>query len=81
MDGNWKDGDLNGLGMQVFLNLRSMEEQKAAEEAAVKNKEHLPELERYEGQFKHGRKHGQGYYCFPNGDRYSGAWSEGGQHG
>lgn len=36
---------------------------------------------RYEGEWRHGHRHGQGTYEYPNGDRYVGHWERGQQHG
>jgi hypothetical protein len=35
----------------------------------------------YSGEFRAGRKHGQGVKTWPNGDRYSGAWQDDRRHG
>ena len=37
--------------------------------------------ERYEGQYKDGKKRGHGYYIFPDGGRYFGEWSCNKKHG
>ncbi len=41
----------------------------------------MPELERFEGTYRHGKKDGTGYYCYPDGCRYSGDWENGLKHG
>ena len=74
-DGTFTDGTLDGLSLIVFLNTRSFEEQKAAEKAAEEAGQPMPELQRFEGEYRRGLKHGSGYYCYPNGDRYSGYWA------
>jgi hypothetical protein len=35
----------------------------------------------YSGEFRAGRKHGQGVKTWPNGDRYSGGWQDDRRHG
>lgn len=35
----------------------------------------------YVGDWNRGKKHGQGTYFFPNGDRYQGKWKRGKKHG
>lgn len=40
-----------------------------------------PHNGRYEGEWRHGHRHGQGTYEYANGDRYVGQWERGQQHG
>jgi hypothetical protein len=37
--------------------------------------------DRYKGEWKKNKMHGQGMYIFANGDRYQGAWKDGKKHG
>jgi radial spoke head protein 1 len=37
--------------------------------------------ERFEGEYKHGKRDGQGYYVFPDGGRYIGTFKEDERHG
>ena len=79
--GTFTDGLMDGLGLTVYLNVLSLEEQKIAEKEAEETGKPLPELERYEGDFRRGKRHGAGYYCFADGGRYSGFFDMGIQHG
>ena len=36
---------------------------------------------RYVGEWKDGKKHGQGTYTYANGDKYVGGWKKGLRHG
>ena len=59
------DGKANGHGIEV----RSF----------TKNGKRIEE--RYEGDFRHGRRHGIGNFQWSNGDRYDGEWRDGETHG
>ena len=38
-------------------------------------------LEQYQGNYKHGKRHGLGVYHYPNGDIYDGQWRKGRKEG
>ena len=40
-----------------------------------------PHGEKYEGEWKTGKYHGQGTYTYPNGGKYVGGWKDNKQHG
>ena len=40
-----------------------------------------PDGEKYEGEFKDGKRNGHGTYNYPNGEEYVGDWKNGKYHG
>ena len=51
------------------------------EQIFPKKVKHYPNGDKYEGQWKGDKKHGQGTFSFADGDKYVGQWKEGNKHG
>ena len=41
----------------------------------------LPDRQKYEGEWKDGKRHGQGTFTFPDGRKYVGEWKDGKRDG
>jgi hypothetical protein len=86
LEGEWKNGRLNGQGTYTFANGdRYQGEFEDGKMHGQGTYYHLADNQskgdRYQGAFKYNKYHGQGTYTYANGDRYQGELKDGKKHG
>lgn len=89
-EGQWVNGEEHGNGICYFWDPKGCEEgmwdeleprQSYRRPKPWEIDKNGPDVDRYEGEFKHGKQNGQGTYYHSNGGRYEGQWVNDEEHG